>query len=485
MNAAFTMRHYRDQTDPSTRDRISRLAFRASLFVVPLAFASCVVYPVREEVALPQQVPESFEDIGTVRVSERWWEEFDDHALNALIDEALERNLDLRSASARLEQARAIARGSGADKIPSLGFGSGLSRSRTDTGALESTDNRFALDLSAAYEVDLWQRIDSFQNAAVLDATARREDLDTIALLLTADIANTWYTIVEQRARLDLLQEQLNVGTTYLSLVELRFGTGQASAVDVYQQREQVASIETQIPLVESFLGVQMHRLAVLLGRDPTDTVVFGLSKVPELPELPDTGIPAALLQRRPDVRAAQTRVLAADYRVAVAVADRFPALRLTASRGNQSTEIEDLFSNWLWSLAGNLTAPLVDGGRRLAEVDRTRAVLEEALSVYEGTILEALRDVNDALLQERFQHQYLENLERQLQFARDALRESRERYAAGQTIYLTVLAELRAVQQIERTMITAKTDLILIRVALYKAMGGDFDEEFGMRITE
>ena len=413
---------------------LRRFILRPSFFIVlviPL-FASCVVYPVRQDVTLPLTVPDSFENAGTVKASERWWEDFDDRALSALIDEALDENLDLRSAAARLEQSRAIARMSGADKQPSLSLSSGISRSRSDTGPIESTDNRFSIDLSAAYEIDLWQRIESSQTAAVLDAAARVEDLDALALLVTSDIANAWYAIVERRAQLKLLQEQLEVNKTYLDLVELRFGTGQSTAVAVYQQREQVAATETQIPTVESQLRVQLHRLSVLLGRDPADRVAFGLSELPELSALPDPGLPAELLQRRPDVRAAQTRIMAADYRIAAAIAERYPTLRLTASRGNQSGDIEDLFSNWLWSLAGGLTAPLIDGERRAAEVDRTRAVLEEALSGYEATVLDALQDVNNALVQERYQHEYIANLERQLDFAQTALRESQKRYAAG-----------------------------------------------------
>ena len=341
--------------------------------------------------------------------------------------------------------------------------------------------------MSAAYEVDLWKRIASLRSAAELDALATREDLEAFALILTGDIADTWYSIVEQQAHLQLVHEQLEISETFLELVELRFSQGQASAVEVYQQREQVASTQAHIPPAESRLQVQQHKLAVLLGRAPTDTVTPTRIDLPDLPRLPDMGLPAALLQRRPDVRLAQARVAAANYRVAAAVADRFPSLRLGASRGYQNDEIHEVFSNWIWSLAGNLVTPLIDGDRRAAEVDRTRAGLQETLSEYEKAILRALRDVEDALVQERFQRAYLEQLNREVEFARAALRESRERYAVGLIEYLPVLTELQSVQRIERDILTAAKNLIWFRIQLYKSMGGSWTstlERQGAEVT-
>ncbi|MDC0358853.1 efflux transporter outer membrane subunit [Oligoflexia bacterium] len=486
--------------------KLNIAAVKFYLLICPLAFVlcSCTVHRVKE-VALPDNLPEQFSHAGVLECPDRWWQSFEDETLKTLITEALQQNLSLQAAWARLEQAEALARKAGAAEIPELTFGGDVARARTNTPTGHTTANQFGLNLSVSYELDLWKRIASQKNAAALDAVYSRETLEATALALTAQVAESWYTVIEKSTQLKLLVQQQAASKTFLNLVELRFGQGQASAVEVYQQREQLASTETQIPLTTASLEIEQHRLAVLLGRTPDDTSFLPAEYLPGnsaasatdvvsktyetlgafLPAPPKMGLPASTLLKRPDLRAAQAKVAAADYRVAAAIADRFPALRVGRTIGYSNREASDLFSNWLWSMAGSLVMPIIDGGRRRAEVERSQAALKEALATFEEAVLRALQEIEDALSREYYQHRYLKRLETQLKYAHAAYDEARHRYAMGLTEYLPVLTELRASQVIERVFLGAQRDLIVSRINLLKALGAAWTSELEVQTSD
>jgi outer membrane protein TolC len=238
-----------------------------------------------------------------------------------------------------------------------------------------------------------------------------------------------------------------------------------------------VENVQAEIPLVEQDEQLLQHELAALLGKPPrTDLEITG-SKLPAPPPLPPTGFPADLVASRPDVRAAGTRLRASDWQIAEARANRLPALRLTA-RGNVGEgDLDVLFDRWLLSLAANLTAPVLDGGRRAAEVDRTRAIADENLATYRDTVLTAVKEVEDALISEAKQREHIEGLEQVMTTARKALEEAGVRYQNGLNDYLPVLTQLLTVQGLERDLIRRKTALLNARVGLYRALGGTWTE--------
>jgi outer membrane protein TolC len=218
---------------------------------------------------------------------------------------------------------------------------------------------------------------------------------------------------------------------------------------------------------------VQRHELAVLLGRPPRAENLPEVRTLPPLPPLPDTGLPAELVARRPDGRAAARRLEASDLDLDAAQADRLPALRLTASAAYASDDPGTLFDNWLLNLAAGLTMPLLDGGRRRAETDRTAAVREERVARYREAVLAAFREVEDALVRERRLREEAAALGEELDCGRKALTEARALYVKGQTDYLRVLTALASVQLLERRRISAEANLLRNRVALYRALGG------------
>ena len=419
---------------------------------------------------------------------DRWWTAFASPELIVLVDTALGDNLNLVQAWARLAQARALAVQAGAGLYPRLDGNTDFTWTRSEftqvQGAtavripegqsIQIQNRQYSLGLAASYEIDLWGRVRSQRTAARLNVTASRSDLEAAAISLAAAVTDRWLQILQQRADLGLLREQLKSNQTYLELMELRFRMSQATALDLDEQQQAVARVEAQIPLVEAQEQVSMHQLAVLLGRTPTAAMTVTANALPDLPPLPETGVPANLLMKRPDVRAAWDRLQAADYRVAAARADRLPALRLTGSAAYQGPR-EDLFDNWTQNLAASLVLPIIDGGRRTAEVDRTRAVVQERLPAYRQTVLTAIQEVEEALVRERKQHEHIAALKKQLKFARLALEEARERYTKGQSTYLRVLTALTATQNLDRDLIRTRRDLLGFRVNLYRALGGDW----------
>ncbi len=430
-------------------------------------------------VSLPLTVPDQFSKTGTA-VNPRWWMSFNDPTLTELVERVLSDNLALEEAWARLDQARALAELAAANRRPILtaDADAGRSRSNIATGISGSDTeavytNRFSLVAAASYEVDLWGRLAALDRAARLDAAASRHDLYSMAVSLTAETTDTWFSLIEQQSLLNLVREQLKTNRTLLELVRFRFANGLAPALDVFQQRQLAAANETQIPPLESRLQVLRHRLAVLMGRPPRERLVVVPAGLPDLPPLPDTGLPAELLRIRPDLRAAEARLAAADERVAEAVADRFPALRLQASGGYRATELNRLFENLIWDILGNLSDTLWDAGRESAEVLRRRAVVRERAATYARTALIAFQEVEDALTREAFQRRFIERLTDRIEAARGTFEQSGIRYRQGLTDYLPVLTALSTLQTLEQTLITARRELLAHRIALHRALGG------------
>jgi len=415
---------------------------------------------------------------------DRWWKVFADDGLNRMVSIALSDNATLQQAWARLEQAEALARQASSQKYPDVSVAAEASRSRTSVniggefGERDVTSDLYGISIGAGYEVDLWGKIRSLEGAAAAGARASREDLDTVAMTLAASVAGTWFTIAEQQEQVDLLRQQVAVGKTFLQLVEMRFALGQAAALDVYQQRQQLAATESQLPLAEARLALARNLMAALLGRAAGEGLPEVPGALPPLPPFPGAGVPADLLQSRPDIRAAFERIRSADYRLGAAVADRYPAVRLTLRTGYQWRELASVFDNWIYQLAAGLAAPVYDGKRRKEEVTRRQAVVAEMLEGYRRSILEALREVEDALAIEMRQGEYIEDVARQVTLAKATLERSRVRYGRGLSDYLPVTSALLALQRLERTELSARREALSNRIQLHRALGGTWTDD-------
>jgi multidrug efflux system outer membrane protein len=415
-----------------------------------------------------------------------WWESMGSVELNRLIDAALSDNFTLKEAWFRLQQARLLAVQAGADLYPDLSASGAveLTRRRSENtfgGSIGSIgEESYGAGLVSNYELDLWGRIRSQRESALLTVDATGADLQTAAITLAAEVADRWIRIVAQRLQKQLLEKQLANNLIFLDLIELRFRKAMVSALDVYQQKQVVENVRAQIPLVEAQIQLLSHELAVLLGRPPRTDLGLQQMDMPVIGRLPAVGLPADLLANRPDVRAAGMRLMAAEWQVAAARANRLPAIQFTAGAQYGRSDLDLLFDTWLLSLAANLTAPIFDAGRRAAEVDRTRAVVDENLWAYRQAVLTAIKEVEDALENETRQLAHIEGLIAVKDAAQRGLQEAIGRYRSGLSDYLPVLTQLLAVQDLERDLISQKTLLILYRVGLYRALGGDWPADPG-----
>jgi NodT family efflux transporter outer membrane factor (OMF) lipoprotein len=471
-----------------------------------LPLTGCLLHRVPDYAEPAVEVPNVFAERKT-DVSEigapaldRWWEVFGDEELNGLVEATLHGNLDLQQAWRRLEQAGALRRISRSELFPQVDAGAGASKTETTERdvidpdsltpdamgnvnprktKLETETDRYVVSSGLGWEIDLWRRISSATRADRLEAEATRQDVEETALFLTGSVAETWFQVLEQEQLLDLLAKQLELSETLEELTGLRFSVGSGSALDVLQQRQQVASIRAEIPPVESRLATLKHALAVLMGRPPRRNEIHPAdASYPDLPPLPEVETPGALLARRPDLRAARLRVEAADYDVASAIADRLPRLSFSLDYELSADEIGDIYNREVLSVAGNVLLPLIDGGRRRAEVDRRKAVTLERLDRFGALFLEALVEVEDALVQEHYQVELLHQIDFQVELAESNLREAQARYSNGLNDYLTVITAINSLQQLQRRQISEWRALLVIRSRLYRALGGSWMDE-------
>lgn len=454
-----------------------------------IVLAACSPHDVTENPTPPIELPESYggEAVGAEPkkddpLPERWWRSFGAQELDRLVEASLSGSFDMYAAWARLWQAEAMADQAGAPRWPTLdaSLSGSLTRRRFVFPPPGNTDT-FAGStgaLQASYELDIWNKLGSTARAAALERDAAADGVQAMAVSLTAEVTETWLDLVRTRARRQVLERQIEVNESFLEVLQLRFGQGQATAVDVNQQLQLVLGARAEIALTRSGQVVLSDRLAVLVGRPPSRVDPGKRVELPELPPLPGTGVPSELLQRRPDLRAAQRRVEAADHRVAAAIADRYPSLRLTAAVTSEPGEINDWALDPIWNLAAGLTAPIFDGGRRAAEVERQRGVMAELVSDYGKTVLTAFVEVQDALVQEREQRERIARLTEQLAAAELALSQARDRYSHGVADFLTVLTSLGSQQQVELTLLDARRQLLSHRVQLCRALGGAWTVE-------
>ncbi|WDP91452.1 MAG: efflux transporter outer membrane subunit [Desulfobacter sp.] len=440
---------------------------------------------------LPVQMPDAYAnqiiagEEGRLTAIRDWWTALGSDELNGMVKQGLADNYDLKIKQARIDQAAASLKKEKAALAPGLDFSLGGSRKHTRTktrgsSAVEDGSHSWDGRLSAAYTPDIWGEAGAAVQAADLALEAARQDYNAAALDLTADIAETWANIISVGRRLEILHSQIEVNTTHLDLQKLRFLNGKASALDVSQQRESLAQALSAVPLLEKEEKELVNKLGFLLGATPGQPVMVKTHAFPEMAGPADPGIPAALLENRPDIRAARVRLLAARSEVAAARADLMPSLTLTASALFSSGSLDLLFQNWVASLAASLAGPIFDGGKRQAEVERTRAVVKENLNLYAKTVSQALQEVEDSLVGIDRQAAYIQRLEEELEAARLTLIDARVQYLNGQSSYLSYLTAWSAIERLERQLVSEQAGLVKERITLQRAMGWQAAETDG-----
>jgi NodT family efflux transporter outer membrane factor (OMF) lipoprotein len=432
--------------------------------------------PKTSSVSLPVEPPQHFSESGTYEMPQKWWTVFDDETLNALIDSALQSNFSLQTAWQRLRASQAVLDRESAPLFPSLNATGNAEINNRQSEFQQS--QRFRLGLYSEYEVDLWGRIRANIDAQNYQVAATFADYQAAAISLSAEVARIYFQLIEARNQLNLAEKQVETNEKVLQLLKVRFGSGQIRSVDILRQVQLLESTREQQIFAESRLQVLQHALAVLLGKTPQTEIQLSNSVLPELPPIPETGVPAELIERRPDVRSALNLLQAADRDLAAAISNQYPRITISASISTGAYDIQDLIADWGRGIAGDLLAPLFRGNELSAEVDRAEAVKQQRLYEYGDAVLTAFREVEDALVQEKQQAKSIESLERQVELAMQTNQQLRSEYLNGMSNYLDVLIALDEEQQLRRDLVNSKLALLEYRIALYRAIAGNIETE-------
>lgn len=407
----------------------------------------------------------------------RWWLVFKDPVLTALVDQASRNNASLAVAAARVTQARAIAGIAAADRSPQVGLGAGGQRAATPGGAPQTT---YGASLSASYELDLFGRVSANVAAARGDAASVEADYRSVLLSLQADVAQTYFQLRTTDAELDTLGQAVQLREESVKVNQRRFDHGDIGEFDLSRAHTELATARAEAIGLQRQRQASEHALAVLLGEAAADFTVEAsplLDGAP-LPRIP-AGLPSNLLERRPDISAAQRTMEASNARIGVARAAMFPALSLNADRGGVGGAISDIFSmsGRSWLLGATLAMPLLDGGRNKANVVRSEAVFEESVAGYRQSVLVAYAEVEDSLAGLRILDGQSDQVDEAVRSARRSADLARKLYDAGRSSYLDLLDAQRNLANVERNAVQLRGDRAMTTVALIRALGGGWDQ--------
>ncbi|MEA1082901.1 efflux transporter outer membrane subunit [Sphingomonas sp. CD22] len=460
-----------------------------SLFatVAALAMAACSTAPDYRQptAATPPAFKEAagWQTAGTaVPPAGKWWQAFGDATLDGLEEQVAGGNFDLAAATARYEQARGLVRQARSDLYPEIGLGASAGRQRVSAGRpLSPTDSAATYSVATVgpsldYEVDLFGRVRNSIRANTAAAQASEADVAGLRLGLQAQLATAYFDMRGLDARIVLLRETVTAFERAFRLTDTRHRGGIASGIDVSRAQSQLSSARAELSSVAIARQRDEHAIAVLTGRPPAEVTIAVVDRQLAPPAIP-AGLPSTLVERRPDIAAAERRVAAANARIGVARAALFPSLTLGASGGFQAAT-GALFSasNTFWAL-GPVSAALAvfDGGRRRAGVRIARADYDETVATYRQTVLDAFREVEDDLSAQRL----LAAQEKDQHVAADAAARTRDlaltRYRDGAADYLDVVTAQTAALDAQRALLDLRSRQLQTATDTIRALGGAY----------
>ena len=419
----------------------------------------------------------------------QWWQNLNDPLLSGLVDEALQASPDLRSAQAKLREARARRTVAAAGQYPSVTASGSASRSRSSEEAGSgATRNFFSAGFDASWELDVFGGVRRSVEAAAADLESAVASLHDTQVSLASEVALTYVEVRVQQPRLDIARANLASQSETLQLTDWRAQAGLVSGQDVEQARSNREQTRAQIPSLETSLAEAEHGLDILLGRAP-GTLHARLAATGNLPAVPGriaVGIPADTLRQRPDVRAAERRLAAETARVGVAEAARYPSFDLSGSIGLEALTLGGLGDSGAAtsSLLAGITGPIFNAGRLRAQVEIQDAVREQAQVTYEQTVLTALQEVENALVALARNRERVEALAIAAESAGNAAQLARQRYSAGLIDFQSVLDTERNVLSVEDGLASSRADGVLALIRLYKALGGGWSPQAETRPT-
>lgn len=456
----------------------------------PLWLASAVLLgacaSVKPEPAnLPFSLPPDFVAAGQSGYSapEFWWRDFGDARLDAFVSTALDKNPGLAQALARSRMAEAQARLSRADQLPQVGIGAGAARQRQNMPDLTGENaavigNNYDVGLDVSWELDLWGRLAALTASARADYLASAEQLRGMRQSVAAQAVQLYFEIVHAHAQVELSERTTDALGEMARQINNRVDVGITSPADGMLANANLESARAGLEQRREALARSLRQLQILMGDYPSGDVDTALS-LPPVPAAPASGVPAELLARRPDVRAAELGLLSAGYQLGAAQRSFLPSLSLTGSAGYSGSEFAELFSggNLIWSIAGRALQPVFQGGRLVAQVDISEGQRDEALGAYAETALVALSEVESALAVDSLLERRETALDASASSAEEAVTVSLNRYLQGIDPFLNVLESQQRALDGRSAQITARHARLENRIALHLALGGGFED--------
>jgi multidrug efflux system outer membrane protein len=466
-----------------------------------LLLASCALGPdyQRPEVALPARFADEPVNPATATtppatntpangtaapaaIQPDWWTLYGDAVLNGLVAEALRNNADIKIAAAQVEEAEALLRQADASLIPEIDLGASGSRSRVSRATalpnvppLLRDDRRVAL--STSFEIDFWGKFRRGSEAARAQALASVYGREVVALTLVGSTVQAYFSLRSLDAQIAASRSSLVTRQESLDVARDRAVAGLSSDLDVNLAEGARADLAAQLKELERQRSVVEHQLALLTMRAGLQLPAGDLQTLP-MPPVPPAGLPSALLDRRPDVRAAEQSLVAANAQIGIAKAALFPTLSLTGSLGGQSAALSNLLNSGarIWSAGFGLALPVFDAGRNLARLDQVKSRQQQSLFGYQRTVAVAFREVADAISNLHQATISETDLQARVMAARNSLELARARYESGYSAYIDVLDAQRTANDAELALIRNRQSRLSYSVDFMKALGGGWD---------
>jgi outer membrane protein, multidrug efflux system len=414
-----------------------------------------------------------------------WWQVYRDEALQALIREALTNNYDLRIAMARVEESRAVAAQARSQFFPNVNYNGSVSQGKNYefAGVFPNggnTSGSAVAALNAFWEVDLWGRVRRLNESARAQLLASEEARRGVRLSLLSDVATEYFQLLELNRELEITSRTTNSFAGSLQIFSERMEGGTSSALETSRAEAALADAESATPAILEQIALTENQLSILLGRNPSPIEHSQSDYDAMLPPQVPAGLPSSLLERRPDVREAEQLLHSANAQIGVSVAEFFPTIGLTALFGRISPELSAFTRGGAnaWGVAAEASGPLFEGGRLVGQYHQAKAARDEARLRYEQTALTSLRDVSNALTIRDRLAEVREKQAREVTSLERAVKLSSERYTAGKASYYEVLEAQQQLFPAELNLARTERDQLLAVVALYRALGGGWEQE-------
>lgn len=455
-------------------------------FALSGLLAACTVGPDyrRPDTVMPLKFAEPEPAEPVQAMNREWWKLYRDPVLDDLVAQALAANTDLSLAAARIEEANAVMRQTGAALLPEFDLGASDVRSRSSStdpaplGIVPAVQEKMRLSVGTSFEVDFWGKLRRASESARASALASRFGRDTLALSLAGLITQGYVALRSLDAQLRVSKESLASRDATLAIVRTRLKSGLSSELDLSQAEAARAALAVQLADLVQQRALAEHQLALLVGRMDLKLPEGGMDQLPQ-PPIPPVGLPSSLLEARPDLRQAEAQLAAANARIGFAKAALYPSISLTGLLGGESAQLAGLLSgpSRIWTAGFGLNLPIFDAGRQSAQVDQVSAQQKQALVTYQKAVQNAFKEVNDALVSLRQSVEKEKNLDVQVKAASRALHLAEARYQAGYSPYLEVLDGQRTLNDATLSFLKSRQASLAASADLFRALGGGWRE--------